>query len=409
MGGLCSTSSRLEKTSGNSYAYANGLVPLNNYDSNKQQKQQSVLAPQQKNVQEPTKVIQDVVLVHDDFYDGIPRYDHDNRDMHHKSRSTRSTQAAVAKVSEVSSRLGRAGTAGLGKAKDVLDTLGSSMTNLNSNSGFVSGAAAKGSELAILAFEVANTIVKGSNLMQSLSKGTIRHVKQVVLANKGVQSLVSNDMDELLGIVAADKREELSVFSGEVIRFGNRCKDPQWHNLDRYLDKISGELTPQNSLKEEAEMVVKQMMTMVQYTAELYHELQILDRFEQDYRKHHEDESQKDNGLTILKAELKSQRKLVKILKKKSLWSRSLEEVMEKLVDIVHYLFLEIHDAFGSNDGQVSAEGSVCSRERLGPSGLSLHYANIVMQIDSLVGFASLFSASHIIITSLICALLLLA
>ena len=32
-------------------------------------------------------------------------------------------------------------------------------------------------------------------------------------------------------------REELKVFSGEVVRFGNRCKDPQWHNLDRYLEK----------------------------------------------------------------------------------------------------------------------------------------------------------------------------
>lgn len=32
-------------------------------------------------------------------------------------------------------------------------------------------------------------------------------------------------------------REELKIFSGEVVRFGNRCKDPQWHNLDRYFEK----------------------------------------------------------------------------------------------------------------------------------------------------------------------------
>lgn len=34
-----------------------------------------------------------------------------------------------------------------------------------------------------------------------------------------------------------DDREELKVFMGEVVRFGNLCKDTQWHNLDRYFDK----------------------------------------------------------------------------------------------------------------------------------------------------------------------------
>ncbi|PRQ31655.1 hypothetical protein RchiOBHm_Chr5g0037881 [Rosa chinensis] len=51
-----------------------------------------------------------------------------SRALSQKSRATKSQQA-VAKVSEVSSRLGSASTAGLGKAVEVLDTLGSSMTN----------------------------------------------------------------------------------------------------------------------------------------------------------------------------------------------------------------------------------------------------------------------------------------
>lgn len=179
----------------------------------------------------------------------------------------------VLQVSEVSSLLGRAGTAGLGKAVDVLDTLGSSMTNLNLSSGFTSGMSTKGNKISILAFEVANTIVKGANLMQSLSKENIRHLKEVVLPSEGVQNLISTDMNELLRIAEADKRyinheyfcdqlhsfvlliwslfsslklitilycfgrEELKIFSGEVVRFGNRCKDPQWHNLDRYFEK----------------------------------------------------------------------------------------------------------------------------------------------------------------------------
>ncbi|KAG4984029.1 hypothetical protein JHK87_028778 [Glycine soja] len=297
-------------------------------------------------------------------------------------------------VSEVSSLLGRAGTAGLGKAVEVLDTLGSSMTNLNLSNGFTSGVTTKGNKISILAFEVANTIVKGTNLMQSLSKENIRHLKEVVLPSEGVQILISRDMDELLRIAAADKREELKIFSGEVVRFGNRCKDPQWHNLDRYFEKLGSELTPQKQLKEEAEMVMQQLMTFVQYTAELYHELHALDRFDQDYRRKFQEEdnsnaTQRGDSLAILRAELKSQKKHVRNLKKKSLWSKILEEVMEKLVDIVHFLYLEIHEAFGSSDTDKQAKDSQGNHKKLGSAGLALHYANIITQIDTLVSRSS--------------------
>ena len=109
------------------------------------------------------------------------------------------------------SRLGRAGTIGFGKAVEVLDTLGSSVTSLNAGSGFVSGAVIKGNEISILAFEVANTIVKGYNLLQFLSRKNIKHLKEEVLLSEAVQDLVSKDMDELLGIVAADKRSVLNL------------------------------------------------------------------------------------------------------------------------------------------------------------------------------------------------------
>ncbi|KAI3462453.1 hypothetical protein Pfo_019116 [Paulownia fortunei] len=327
----------------------------------------------------------------DEFYDGIPQY---RRSISHKSRSLR-----VTKVSEVSSLLGRAGSVGLERAVEVLDTLGSSVTNLNVTSGFVSGATNKNNELSILAFEVANTIVKGSNLMQSLSQRSIRQLKEVVLPAEGVQHLISKDNDELLRIVAADKREELKIFSGEVVRFGNRSKDPQWHNLNRFFEKCSRDRTPQKQLREVAESVMFQMMTLVQLTAELYQELHALDRFEQDYqRKRLElgfNAAQRggDRGhcLNILAAELKSQRKLVKNLKKKSLWSRSMEEVMEKLVDIVLFLNQEISITFGNPaaEGETPEKGSLSSQQKLGPAGLALHYANIILQIDSIVARSS--------------------
>ncbi|KAG1331110.1 hypothetical protein COCNU_02G010780 [Cocos nucifera] len=318
-----------------------------------------------------------------------------SRVLSQKSKSTKSKPAssgkiATAKVSEASSLWGRAGTAGLGKAVEVLDTLGSSMTSLKPSGGFVSAVATKGNKISILAFEVANTIVKGANLMQSLSNENIEYLKNAVLRSEGVHNLISKDMDELLGIAAADKREELRVFSREIVRFGNRCKDPQWHNLDRYFAKQESEFTPQEQLKETSAGAMQNLMTLVRYTAELYHELHALDRFEQDYRRKHQEEenltaAQRGDNLQILRQELKSQRKHVKSLKKKSLWSQILEEVMEKLVDIVHFLHLQIHDAFGITDGDKPVRDSTSSHQSLGSAGLALHYANIITQIDTLV------------------------
>ncbi|KAG0464648.1 hypothetical protein HPP92_018812 [Vanilla planifolia] len=212
-----------------------------------------------------------------------------SRVLSEKSSSTKmkgftGSKSGPHKVSEVGSLLGRASTAGFGKAVEVLDTLGSSMTSLNINSGFSSGTAMKSSQISILAFEVANTIVKGANLMHSLSEENIKHLKELVLPSEAVQRLISNDWKELLRIAASDKRDELKVFSGEVVRFGNRCRDPQWHNLDRYFAKLESEITPRQQLKEQAAGVMQHLLTLVQYTAELYHELHAFDRFDQDYR-----------------------------------------------------------------------------------------------------------------------------
>ncbi|KAJ9553935.1 hypothetical protein OSB04_017980 [Centaurea solstitialis] len=300
-----------------------------------------------------------------------------------------STPARVggAKVPNVSTFLGKAGNVGL----EVLDTLGSSMTNLNPNSGFVSNMASRGNKVSILAFEVANTIVKGSNLMQSLSEENIQILKKEILHSEGVQLLVSTDTKELLSIAAADKREELEVFSREVVRFGDMCKDPQWHNLDRFFSRLDMDLVANKQLREEAEITMQELSNFAQYTSELYHEYHALDRFEQDYRRKLEEVEalhlpRKGESLTILHSDVKHQRKLVRNLKRKSLWSKSLEEVVEKLVDIVTFIHQAIVEAFEENVPSATMNGKEAhkKRETLGAAGLALHYANLVTQMDNI-------------------------
>ncbi|GJN39359.1 hypothetical protein PR202_gb28471 [Eleusine coracana subsp. coracana] len=102
------------------------------------------------------------------------------------------------------------------------------------------------------------------------------------------------------------------------------------------------------------EATVQYLINLAQNTSELYHELHALDRFETDFRrKFHEDDSvpaTRRESVMILHSELKRQRKLVKNLKKKSLWSKNLEEIVEKLVDIVIFLHRQIRDAFSEAD-----------------------------------------------------------
>uniref|UniRef100_M8CC65 DUF3475 domain-containing protein n=1 Tax=Aegilops tauschii TaxID=37682 RepID=M8CC65_AEGTA len=246
----------------------------------------------------------------------------------------------------------------------------------------------KGTQISILAFEVANTILKGASVMQSLSEDSVTYFKQVVLPSEGVQNLISSDMGELMRIVANDRREELKVFSQEIVRFGNRCKNPQWHNLDRYFVKLESESVPQKQLKETATVEMQKLMALVQRTTDLYHELHALDRFEQDYRcqlKGSESSNQIEKGdnIQVVKLELKTQRSYVKNLKKRSLWSKTLEQVVEKLVDIVQYLHVEINVSYGTYDGGELSSAVNC--QRLGPAGLALHYANTIIQIYSIV------------------------
>ncbi|XP_054797813.1 protein PSK SIMULATOR 2 isoform X2 [Prosopis cineraria] len=298
-------------------------------------------------------------------------------------KSSTPTRTAAWKVTQRGSFLGKAGE----RAVEVLDSLGSSMPKLNTSTGFSSSIPSRGNKISILAFEVANTITKGALLFQSLSEENIQILKKEILQSEGLQHLVSTDMKELLSLAEADKREEFNVFSREVARFGDACKDPQWHNLDRYFSRLDLEAFSGKQPRADAEKTMQELTTLAQHTAELYHELNAFDRFEQDYRqKIKEMESLnlplKGESITIFQSELKHQKKIVRSLKNKSFWSRNLEEIVEKLVDIVIYMHQAISELLGNYGTSVAAVNNGKGPQRLGDAGLALHYANITSQIN---------------------------
>ncbi|XP_037432801.1 protein PSK SIMULATOR 1-like [Triticum dicoccoides] len=84
---------------------------------------------------------------------------------------------------------------------------------------------------------------------------------------------------------------------------------------------------------------------------------------------------------------IKSQRGAVKVLKRKSLWSKSMEDIVEKLVGIVDFIHLEINRAFLENHARKSSGGLGVANnlaKTLGPAGLALHYANVILQLKAL-------------------------
>ncbi|PIN17977.1 hypothetical protein CDL12_09361 [Handroanthus impetiginosus] len=67
-----------------------------------------------------------------------------------------------------------------------------------------------------------------------------------------------------------------------------------------------------------------------------------------------------------------------------------MEEVMEKLVDIVLFLNQEINHTFGNRaEGETPEKEISNNQQKLGPAGLALHYANIILQIDVIVARSS--------------------
>ncbi|CAD6254524.1 unnamed protein product [Miscanthus lutarioriparius] len=176
----------------------------------------------------------------------------------------------------------------------------------------------------------------------------MKHLKEVVFSYEGIRSLISEDYSQLLGIVETDIREDLSKFSTEVARFGNRCQDPRRHCLDRVSTDTWGKLGRnsgfRHSLSDKA----------------------CAAHFEQ------------------ICISVKNQRNTVKKLKRKSLWSKTMEEVVDKLVEFVYFLQLEISTAFLNKQGYQSVNQASSTQQMLGPSGLAFQYAKVILHINTL-------------------------
>ncbi|CAN1241741.1 Protein PSK SIMULATOR 2 [Linum perenne] len=146
---------------------------------------------------------------------------------------------------------------GLEKTLEVLDTLRSSMSNLNAQSGFISSMTSRGNKISLLAFEVANKVSKGANLFQSLSEENVNFLKKEILYSEVLKN------KDLIHVYVSTVKKQFDVFSREVIRFGDLCKDP----IGITWDNTFQELSTNKKMREVAEMIVHELTTLVQHAS----------------------------------------------------------------------------------------------------------------------------------------------
>nr|XP_025877020.1 uncharacterized protein LOC9271639 isoform X1 [Oryza sativa Japonica Group] len=135
---------------------------------------------------------------------------------------------------------------------------------------------------------------------------------------------------------------------------------------------------------EKAASKMEDLMELVTKTKILFEALRRLGVSEKMYR----EAKQTGMPLETFQNAVNIEKEIVQSAKKKALWVKKIEKIVEELVYIVHYLPSEINCVFykeHEEDRSVKANGS--PQQTLGSADLQLNYARIVIAIQVLVRF----------------------
>ncbi|XP_018842324.2 protein PSK SIMULATOR 1-like [Juglans regia] len=218
--------------------------------------------------------------------------------------------------------------------------------------------------IGILSFEVATVMSKTVLLHKSLTDSEISKLKTEVLKSEGVLNLVSSDEVHLLELALSEKLDDLNHVSCVVSRLGKKCTEPALQGFEHvYGDVVSGviDVRELGFLVKDMEGMVRKMERLVNATANLYTELEVLNELEQSTKKFQH--NQHKESKRAFEQKLIWRRQDVRHLKEISLWNQTYDKVVELLARTVCTIYSRICIVFG--DPAMKSKNS--------QSGLDLH------------------------------------
>ncbi|KAK8623773.1 hypothetical protein V6N13_065136 [Hibiscus sabdariffa] len=202
--------------------------------------------------------------------------------------------------------------------------------------------------VGILSFEVANVMSKTIHLHKSLSESEMSKLKSEILNSQGISNLISSDENHLLTLALAEKLDELNKVANVVSRLGKKCNEPALLGFEHvYGDVLSGviDVRELGFLVKDMDGMVKRMESLVNSTANLYNEMEVLNELEQASKKFQV--NQHEESKRAFEQKLIWQRQDIRHLKNVSLWNQTFDKVAELLARTVCTVFSRILAVFG--------------------------------------------------------------
>ncbi|KAF3795386.1 hypothetical protein EJ110_NYTH04883 [Nymphaea thermarum] len=207
--------------------------------------------------------------------------------------------------------------------------------------------------VGVLAFEVASLMSKIVHLWNSLSDKQIVGLRDELLALEGVNKLVSENEEYLLGLACAEMIDNLAFVVRSISLLGKKCTDVALQGFEHVFDdlvKNGVDLCNWEYTLKKMEKKAKKMERLISLTANLYQELEVLSELEQGTRRTPGMDDPNRGNTPECQRKVQWQRQVVKYLKESSLWNKTFDVIVKLLARSAVTTLMRIREVFGLGD-----------------------------------------------------------